>query len=238
MLLASFPMYELPGLRGDWAALWRHLSVLLRKSGQAAPAALTRPHDLHRHWRDRRMLLSHTCAKPVRDGLWRHVSVLGAFDFGLPGCLPGQYRSALICRANEGWTVQNLLLRGRPVVNGTDGQSGYGALRDLGADLDGTLVSGAHLRSVEAVRRGLADYAAIDAVTWRYLQRWPGASAGLGVAGWTPPTPATPLITARGRDAGLLRKAIPLALDRLPVSVRRRLEIRGFVPLPESVYLG
>lgn len=236
--LASLPMYDLPGTRGDWAVLWAHLRAAIVGEGIEAPARLGRPHDLAAHWRDRRLVLSQTCSKVVLDGGWRRVAVLGTFDPGLEGCPPGYYRSALVARRGEGWTLPALLERGRAAINGPDSQSGYGSLLALGVRPEAMVPTGAHVRSLAALRGGRADFAPIDAASLRFLRRLPGQFDGLEILGWTPPTPAPPLITARhrGTDPDRLRLALRRGFAATPATVRRRLHLRGFVPLDEAPY--
>ena len=236
MRIASLPMYDLPGVRADWDALWAAARPALTHAGIPAPAKLSRPIDLHRHWNDPRLVLSQTCAPPWRDGLHRHTAVVGAFDFGLPGCPPGWYRSHLVVRDDECRPVGALRDRGRVAINGYDSYSGHGSLVALGHPPRAPLVTGAHVNSVAALRLGAADIAAIDAVSWRFLSRLPGRLSGLRIVGHTRPHPGTPVILSRKYDPHAARAAIAAAVALLPVSARARLGLRGLVPLGDRDY--
>lgn len=237
MRLASLPMYDLPGVRADWAALWGRARPFLLRAGIPAPVQLSRPSDVLPHWSDPRLVLSQTCAPPWRDGLRRHMAVVGAFDFGLPGCPPGWYRSHLVVRHSEVRSPRLLLEQGRVAINGTDSHSGYGSLVALGHPPRQPLVTGAHVNSVRALKAGLADIAAIDAVTWRYLKRVPGRLSGLRIVGHTAPHPGTPVILSRRFDPDAAWGALSDGLARLPQPARARLGMRALVPLRDADYL-
>lgn len=233
--IASLPMYDLPGTRGDWMLLWRHMAGALRRQGIAAPHHLTRPHDLARHWRDRRLLVSQTCGMPYRQGLHSHVALLGAFDFGLPGCPAGYYRSLLISRSDDARPLEALLANGRVVINATDSQSGNGVWDQFVNRACVLPESGSHAASLRALQAGRADLAAIDAQTWRLLRRRPGMTLGLRVLTMSKPTPALPLITAQKALAPLIQHA--LVRMTVPPQLRSRLGLRGFVPFASRAYL-
>ncbi|WP_112323517.1 phosphate/phosphite/phosphonate ABC transporter substrate-binding protein [Oceanibium sediminis] len=216
---ASLPMYALPGTGPYWAALWAHFAAHLRAAGLPAPGVLHQPADLHRHWRDPRLLLSQTCARPMKLGLHAFVRPVAAFHYDLPGCGAGQYYSTLIARVDGPAS-------GRVAYNGPDSQSGFGVLGPLGIDPTGGVCTGAHVASVRAVQRGVADIAAIDSYTWRLLGRQPGARAGLRVIAVTPPTPGTPLITGPRFDPEDLRAALARAMAEAPRALLRRLALR------------
>lgn len=230
-------MYDLPGVRADWAALWGAARPFLIRAGIPAPVTLTRPHDLERHWNDPRLVLSQTCAPPWRDGLRRQTAVVGAFDFKLTGCPPGWYRSHLVVRKSEVRAPRLLLEQGRVAINGTDSHSGYGSLVALGHPPHRPLVTGAHVNSIRALKAGAADIAAIDAVTWRYLKRFPRALAGLRIVGYTAPHPGTPVILLRHFDTDTAWEALSEGLARLPHQARARLGVRSLVPLRDADYL-
>ena len=84
---------------------------------------------------------------------------------------------------------------------------------------------------------GLAELAAIDALTWRLISEFEDVSA-VRVVGATDPTPALPYITAKGRDAGAIFDAVACAIDRLSPQDRARLHLRGIVRIPADAYLA
>jgi len=235
---ASLPMYPQPGAKPAWMRVWSHVGARLRERGVPAPRQLSWPSDLHRVWTAPDLFLSQTCALPYIQSFHRHASVLGAFDFGLPGCPPGTYCSWIITRQGESRAPGELLRAGRVAINGFDSQSGYGSLSCLGPLPERPLVTGSHAMSLRAVKTGQADLAAIDAVSWRFLSRLPGATFGLRVHGQTPPTPGTPLITGRRHMADPMRAALADAFATAPLAPMRWLGLRGFVPRGDADYLN
>lgn len=224
MPLASLPMYDLPGTQGLWDQVWARLGRELRAMGWPAPERLTRPRDLSAHWRRRDLFLSQSCEAPLLLGLQSHVSRIGRFDYCLPGVPAGNYNSLIVRRVGAGSDL-------RIAINNTDSQSGCFALQAAGYDVSDALVTGGHLYSLAALRKGLADLAAIDAQSFRLITRQPGTLRGIEVIGRTPPTPGTPLITGPCYDPRLLGPAVALALGRVPRPLLRRLGIYGFRPV-------
>ncbi|MBP7003608.1 MAG: PhnD/SsuA/transferrin family substrate-binding protein [Amaricoccus sp.] len=228
-------MYDWPEVRPATDALWAALRDALRTRGLAAPDALSRD---AMHWTHPRLALSQTCALPMRLGLAARVTLVGAPDFGLEGCPPGHYRSALVVRAGDPRETPAELAAARFAYNSTDSQSGWGALVATLGPLDPArgLTTGAHRDSVRAIAGGRADVAAIDAQSWRLAQAWEPAAARLRVVAWTAPTPGTPYITAAGRDPAPYAAAAAEAIAALADSHRAALGLAGFTPLAPALY--
>jgi ABC-type phosphate/phosphonate transport system substrate-binding protein len=133
----------------------------------------------------------------------------------------------------------------RAAVNSIDSLSGHISLLaafNVGMQWPGdSLLTGSHVASIEAVRSGSADVAAIDGMTWAYRQREaPEALAGLRVIGHGPLVPCLPLIvpasTTRA-EISLWRNAFAAAIaDPQLDRALRQLMIRDFVPLDSSDY--
>lgn len=108
-----------------------------------------------------------------------------------------------------------------------------------GLDLRVTLQSGGHVASARAVAEGRADWAALDAVTWRLIGQHDAAlAAQLQVVGRTAPTPGLPYVTAAGRDPAPIRAAITEAIAALRPEDRAALGLRGLVQIPAEAYLA
>ena len=92
--------------------------------------------------------------------------------------------------------------RGRFAVNEERSFSGFVAVGgDAYAD---RLITGTHAKSLAAVARGEADWAAIDSHVLDVV----GTPAGVEVAASVGPFPITPLVAAPGADAEALRRAV------------------------------
>ena len=82
-----------------------------------------------------------------------------------------------------------------------------------------------------------ADIAAVDAVTWRLIQRHDPHAARLREIGRTAPTtPALPFITGRGQDAPRIRKALADAIAALAPAERDALSLYGVVQIAKAEY--
>lgn len=246
-MLSSLPMYAAGSAAN--ATLWQALAEPLRHVGLGqTPDTLTQPDDLMAHWTDPGLLLSQTCGYPLTHGLAGRVQLVGAWAYAAPGCEGVYYRSQLVCRdADAGQPLQ--AFRGRVVAyNSEDSQSGYNSLRALlapwardGRFFASAVASGSHLRSVELVRSGQADLAAVDCVTWALLTRdQPEAVRGLQACGETAPAPGLPLVTSIHTPAAMLqalRQALhQVVADPRWAEARAALLIQDFTELPLSVY--
>ena len=243
-MLSSYPMYAAGSAAA--ATFWQGVAAQLHIAG--VPASLAQPTDLLAHWLDPHLLLSQSCGYPLTHALAGKVQLVGAFSYAAPGCDGLHYRSQLVCRsADAGLPLAGF--RGRRVAyNADDSQSGYHSLRALVAPLAGdgpffskALVTGSHPASVDSVRSGQADIAAIDCVTLALLQRdHPEVVRGVQVCGHTASAPGLPLITSRHTSAEALfalRQALHHAVHtEVLVAARAALLIEDFFELPLSDY--
>jgi len=179
--------------------------------------------------------------------LTSHIMETG-FRHTADGCDGIRYRSKLVVREDD--PGQRLAdFRGRTAAyNAADSQSGYHSLLALVAPLaeggrffSRALASGAHARSIELVKSGAADIAAIDCVSYACLARVrPEALRGLRVIGLTGAAPGLPLITAAGTPAATLaalRRAVAAVFDDAALDgVRGALFLGGFEVVPVAAY--
>jgi ABC-type phosphate/phosphonate transport system substrate-binding protein len=121
-------------------------------------------------------------------------------------------------------------------------QSGWAAPQNhaatMGFQFHPNLETGAHLLSAQAVAEGRADLAAIDALTWRMIQRWEPMAAKLREVARTAPTPGLPFIAAKGADTEAVFQALVTAVDRLSPEDRDALSLRGIVRIAAERYLA
>lgn len=235
-MIASLPMYDRPEVRAQTDALWNAMRDAVRESGGDAPDRLNRERDNSAVWTDPALVLSQTCGMPWRLGLHREAKLVGTPDYGIEGCAPGYYRSAIVVRADDPRDSRSDFASGTCAFNSADSQSGFAAWE--GFEFARWHEAGAHAASISAVARGAADIAAIDAVTWRLAVAHQPEAAVLRVLEWTRPTPGLPFITAQGRDAGLLSEAVTDAVAALDPAVRDALGLVGFVQIPGAEYLA
>ncbi|MFC2966741.1 phosphate/phosphite/phosphonate ABC transporter substrate-binding protein [Acidimangrovimonas pyrenivorans] len=241
-MIAALPMYDRPENAGAHDALWAAIRDAMRARGAAAPEALDRAVGLMEGWTSPELVLGQTCGLPFRTRLHDRVTLVASFDYGLDDTPPGYYRSLFVSRADEPGEIADFAAR-RFAYNQSDSHSGWAApqlaAETIGFRFEPTLETGAHRASARAVAEGQADIAAIDAITWRGIERWePELAAVLRVLGPTAAAPGQALIAAAGADADITFAALEEALDRLDDDSRETLGIVGVVQTPAETYLA
>ncbi len=239
--LVSLGMYARPETRGATGRLW---SLIAEEYG-AGPARMAPDDEAEEAWLAPDLLLAQTCGLPFRHHLKDRVTLVGTPDYGVPGCLPGYYRSCVVVRRDDARKELAEFRGARLAVNSLMSQSGWAAienhLSETGAAFsfyERRLETGSHAASAQAVARGEAALAAIDAVTWALLERHEPWVRGLAVLTRTRPTPGLPLITRAGNDPAPLFAAITAAIARLGAPDRAALMLRGLVAIPKEHYLA
>jgi len=237
-MISHLGMYDMPEIMDVTDRFWSGIRHRLPD----APAALTRNVDPWDVWQSPVLLLSQTCGLPYRARLHGTVSLVGTPVYDLPDCAPGHYFSYLIRRTTDRRDLAELA-KGTMAYNETLSQSGWAApLAHLA--LHGLMPAalsqtGSHALSALAVLNGQADFAAIDAVTWKMMsQLHPEMTAGLDAFERTVPTPALPYITALGRDPDPIANAVAQAISQLSATDRSSLVLRGFTRIPAADYLA
>lgn len=239
---ASLPMYDHPALCPITDTFWARIRNELMAQGLDAPDQPERDIYGDPLWLAPDLVLSQTCGLPYRSRLHGKVQLVGTADHRLPGCPPGTYNSVLIKRRTDPRRTLAQFDGACAAINEFGSQSGFAALANLEAAprtlRETALVTGSHAASAEAVARGGADYAAIDAVTWAILERHTALTDVLTVFGHTPPTPALPYICALSVDAAKVRNALSQAVAGLRPSEQEALCLFGIVSLPADAYLA
>jgi ABC-type phosphate/phosphonate transport system substrate-binding protein len=240
----SLPMYNVsPRLQREYEAL---LACVLADAGVSEEVQLLQEPQLPALWHRTDLLIGQTCGYPYVTALRGVASLLVTPCFDFPGCEGSDYSSVIITRAVDG--VSSLAeARGRTAaVNSADSNSGMNVLRHAVAPLarDGRFFgkvkwTGAHVASLRAVREGEADIAAIDCVTFGYLQQEsPDSVQGIKVLQYSASSPGLPLVTAHSAPASLqarLRAALlsPGAQLRTHMAA---LHIKAFEHRPDADY--
>ena len=243
----SLPMYL--ATPGQVEAFWEHLRGLLAARGlQQLPLHMSWPPELPSHWLDPDLLLSQTCGYPLMTHLAGRVRLVGTFCYQAPGSMGQLCRSQLVARADEGRRALPDFRGGTVAYNSTDSQSGYNSLRAMVAPLaEGgrffarAVASGGHRQSLEMVRDGLADLAAVDCVSLAGFQAYlPEICHGLCVVGESAPYPGLPLITSAetsDADVAALRAALGQAVQSTALApTLRALFICGFEAVDLAAY--
>jgi hypothetical protein len=242
-MIASLPMYDLPDCRQANDRYWAGIRDGLRGTGLAAPDAFTRGMpDFMAHWLRPDLVLSQTCGYPFRAVLAGKVTLIGTPDFGLDGCPPGYYQSVFVVRRDDARDGLMAFKDAGFAYNEAMSQSGWAAPQTYAAGLGfrfrPAVQTGGHALSARAVLEGRADIAALDAMTWRLLQRNDASMAGLRVEGRTEPTPGLPYIAALGAKHRVVFDAVAGAIAGLDTADRETLGIRRILYIPAAAYLA
>ena len=241
-MIANLMMYARPETEGATARLWALIRAGLAEQRIAAPEDLAQEAGEFEVWCDPDLVLSQTCGMPYR--LWLHdrVALVGTPDYGLNGCTPGHYRSAVVVRADDPREALIEFRAARFAYNQTFSHSGYAAPYALCAHhgfwFENRVQTHGHRLSAKAVAEGQADIAALDGVTWRLMQEHGELSGRLRVLCWTEESPGLPLITAKHRDAGAIHAAVAQAITGLGAADRAALGLKGLVDIPSDRYLA
>jgi ABC-type phosphate/phosphonate transport system substrate-binding protein len=234
---ASLPMYARPELIDAHAIYWQAIRAGLSQHGIKSPQHLTLDKDDAAFWRADDLLLSQTCGLPYRIGLHAHVTLIGTPDYGLTGCPPGYYRSAIVVRADDPRTTLRDFDTAPLAINGYTSQSGYAAICNALANPQIT-VSGAHRASAQMVAAKQTDIAALDAVSWALMQRYDPFASDLRVLEWTAPTPGLPYICATSQPAARIAASIQTAIKNLGGEIKDLLMLKSLVQIPKADYLA
>ncbi len=236
-MTAMLGMYDMPAVRPANDRFWG----LIRAELNDGPAQLTRNCDMWKVWMSPELIFAQTCGMPYRTKLHNHVQLVGTPDYGLPGCLPGYYRSVIVARSEDKRDLQELA-QGVFAYNEALSQSGWAApithLSQMSLVPAKLLETGGHALSAEAVADGTADFASLDALTWLLLEEHTDLGDRLREVAATSPTPALPFITALGRDACRIADAVQSAIVELSQEDRQTLHIRGLIPIDADQYLA
>ena len=247
---AYLGMYDLPALRPAQDVWWKGLAGHFAAHGLSnVPTHLGRsgvdPYDI---WLSPDMFFAQTCGYPLTHRLAGKVRLLGTPCYDAPGCDGAKYRSLIIVRDSSKAETLAAALPARVAVNGMDSYSGWRALcatlAQQGQDKDPfseVIDSGGHMNSIDLVREGRADLAAIDCITFALAgDVEPERLAGLKVLHQSDPAPGLPYVTRAGMadlDAVAMSQAVTDAFaDPGLADARSTLRLVGFAQIPLAEY--
>ncbi|MEG3124081.1 phosphate/phosphite/phosphonate ABC transporter substrate-binding protein [Sphingomonas sp. GB1N7] len=203
--VASLGMYDHPEQKAANDRLWAGIARRLDAHGIAAPATLDRSRSVEAIWRDPNLLFGQVCGYPLVSDPDLSLRIIGVPIYNVPDCAAGQHVSYIVTRHEDPGTALSDYRGRRAAINARHSNTGHNLFRAAIAPLahdgrffDSVVETGSHRVSVDAVARGAADVAAIDAVTYAALRRFePEAVAGLRILDVTAPSPTLPFVTAR-----------------------------------------
>ena len=204
MAVASMPMYDLPEVHTALDGLWRGFAGHLQREGvKDIPRRLAHGCSLSQLWNDPDLWFSQCCGFDLVNRYAGTLTPIATPHFGASECKGCDYASVVVvrddCEADDVLEMRGAVC----VINGPESHSGMNALRALIAPKSGgkryfsqIKVSGTHADSLEMIKRGEADVAAIDCVTLALLKRYrPTALSGLRKLGRTDRAPGIPYVT-------------------------------------------
>ncbi len=241
-MIANLMMYLRPELVEAHKRYWQLIRNNLSEVGVDSPKELSQDAEEFFVWKHPDLVLSQTCGMPYRTWLHDKVELVGTPDFGVEGCPPGYYRSALVVRGDDPREALDDFQDGVFAYNQTFSQSGYAApywhLKPQGFWFKNFNHTDQHLESARAVADGRADIASLDAVSWRLIAEYEPFADQLRVLEWTEPTPGLPLITASGNDTGAIFAAVSKAISQLEDEDKAKLGLKSIVMIPKENYLA
>ncbi len=241
-MFASLPMYDRPESAAAQDLFWSLIRAELAARGIDAPERLDRSVPHMEGWARPDLVLGQICNLPYRAAFRDRVTLIGAADYGLPEAAPGDYYSLFVVRKDDPAKRLQDCAGYRFAYNEALSNSGWGAPVQTalaqGVTLNPAVQTGAHAASLHAVAGGLADLAALDAVTWRGLSRWDPRAAEVRVIGRSFASPGQSYITRAGQDPAPYRAALAAAIAALPQDQAKGplLGLRGIVALPPAAY--
>lgn len=243
----ALPMYNVsPAVREAYEALLDTVLDVLRADGWQGQVELVRDPALPDLWKQPDLLFGQTCGYPYMTQLLGQVQLIATPSYAMPGCNGSDYSSAIVVRSNSDIT-RLADARGRiAAANDRHSNSGMNVLRHAVAPLavdgrffENVIWSGSHYASLGLVREGTADIAAVDCVTFAYLQQEnPAWLEGLSVLQYSASSPGLPMIAGQQVPAEVVTQLRTVLLQpNLALEQRMRtLRIRDFEHRPHGDY--
>ncbi|SMX22620.1 phosphate/phosphite/phosphonate ABC transporter substrate-binding protein [Boseongicola aestuarii] len=239
-MISALPMYWFAETKAAHVAFWSLTRDHLRAHGVKAPKSLNETKSPHQVWSAPDLVLSHICNLPYRAEFKNTLTRIGACDYGLEGCGPGQYRALFIVRTDHPAQTPEELAGATMALNSDDSHSGWGAAANWALArsirFKPTCWTGSHQHSLGAVIAGDAAFCTIDAQTFEILKRIDPKTRLVRVLGATEPSPGMTFVTARGNDPAPFDAAIKAAIVGLDDRHRTVFGLKNIIALPNEAY--
>lgn len=247
-MIASLSMYASPTTTAACDRFWKAWANRMRAVGIQAPTHLTYRDEPESVWTDPSLLVSQTCGYPYASRLRGKTRLVATPHYDVEGCNDANYVSWIVVRMGSAITDLEQLRGMRATVNGRGSQSGYNSFRAVIAPLANrstffseVLCSGSHAQSMRDVADGVADCAAIDAVSWALAcDAEPDVAERLTRIAMTPAVPGLPFITVGtcvDDDLSRLRQTLQQTLrDPDMADDLAKLKIMGASVVPDAAY--
>lgn len=222
---AAFPWYNFAATRPTLNAVWLDVCATLEAAGvRGIPTSLDHETPYRTLAAVRTLTVSQLCGLDLFQAHARNIVPVAAPVISKLDVERGWYFSNIVTRADLGSQVEKTV-----AINDHWSHSGHTAILEwLAANRPetkfSTIVTGGHARSADALRAGRADVAAIDALSWEFLD-----TRGLTIVGTSAPAPAPPFVV--GVDSDVPRDLLAVALDAAFQRHGEPMGVRAAVPV-------
>lgn len=238
--IASLPWYDEPACRGEVDAFWNVLAAEFTGGGMAdVPRRLNRTLPLPRQWMDPNLIISQCCGLDLFTQPATHLVAIARPVFADVDCDDGEYFSHIVVAEDRSnppfarWVINAPSSRsGCTALLGWAARQGVSELRasdgpvSAGAPIQ---VSGSHANSLDWLREGRGDLAAIDAHSWPRLD-----TRGIRIIGRSATAPAPPFVMHR--HSGIPPDLVREALCRAVAQAGHRIGVRAIRPATRDTY--
>lgn len=249
MPTASLPMYDFPGTVAAIDTFWNALADNLRRRGLTdVPDHLTHNRPVRALWEDDDLLISQCCGYDVIARYKDRLCPVATPWYAAKGCFGGNYCSLIVVHKDSPFEDVHHMAGTRAAINGPESHSGMSALRHLISQRHGQgdyftqlEVSGSHINSLQLIRQGKVDVAAIDSVTLALLAAHnPEACKDIKVLGTTYAAPAPPYVVRVSMSADDVARVQQALLDTFDdpdlAQCRRDLLLERVTPASQDDY--
>jgi len=207
--IASLGMYVDASQEAANDSIWAAIGRVLRDHGVAdVPERLHRNRAVQDVWRDPDLLFAQICGFPLVSNPGLGLRVIGVPIYDAPECADGTHRSLIVTRRGDARRLEDYRGR-RAAINDRGSNTGMNLLRAAvlphareGRFFADVVETGAHRRNIDAILRGEADIAAVDAITYAAaLRAEPDLARTVQIIATTVAAATPPFVTARGTDA-------------------------------------
>jgi len=200
--------------------------------------------------RDPGLFIGHTCGYPLMKHLQDAVTPFCVPVFNVSGVEGNLYSSRFIVATDS--AISSLADSGgrTAAINSSNSNSGMNVLRHAIAELNpdvpfftSVINSGGHLQSLTAVAEKRADVAAIDCVSFQFIEdRWPELTARVRSIGDSVKTCGLPLVMPNANhsstDSRQVLAALNKALNEVNPQIRQQLNLSHFESVSFEDYQG
>ena len=197
-------------------------------------------------FRSPNLLIGHTCGYPYVTQWNKSHRLICVPEFDIPGCDGKHYSSWFVCGSKDRRDSIEAFKGGIAAINAVNSNSGMNVLRYQVSQFakkdrffNDVLISGSHLASLRAVADGLADIAAIDAVSYHHIvQAEPALARQTRIWGQSVKTTGLPFITHADEpiSTAVLLRAINRCIEESRGDAPESLGLIRFAGVEDSDY--